>query len=158
MPRDGSPIPTQAPQPQHVGSTVSPSSCPAPGWRNQGVVMDQAGLPFALRLTDVEEMIELKVFDHQCFSSHPSSVALAVFGRAEMMLQLWSSSLSTGEVQWCAQLPVKVSFSCSLLNVHKDHCKRSDRIVWMIFYKVSRPFLIALRFWKSDVNHNFAQD
>lgn len=115
-------------------------------------------LPFALRLTDVEEMIECKFFDRQCSSSHPFSVALAVFGRAEMMLQSWSLSLSTGEVQWHAQPPVKMSFSCSLLNIHKDHCKRPDRIVLMIFYKVSRPFFIAFRFWKSDVNHNSAQD
>lgn len=42
------------------------------------MVMDQVVLPFALRLTDVEEVIELKFFDRQCFSSHPFSVALAV--------------------------------------------------------------------------------
>lgn len=39
----GSPVPwgvsaapTQAPQPQHWGSIVSPSPCPALGWRSQG--------------------------------------------------------------------------------------------------------------------------
>lgn len=31
--------------------------------------------------------VELKFLDCQCFSSHPCSVALAVFGRAEMVLQ-----------------------------------------------------------------------
>lgn len=63
------------------------------------MVTDQVVLPFALRLTDVEDMVELKFFDGRWVSSHPFSVALAVFGRAEMMLQSWSSSLSTGEVQ-----------------------------------------------------------
>lgn len=100
--------------------------------------MDLAVLPFALRQNDMEEMIELKFFDRQCFSSHPSSVGLAVFGRAKIMLQFLSSSLSTGEAQWCAQLLVKMSFSCSVLNLL---CKRSDRIVLMISYTVCRPFL-----------------
>lgn len=97
--RGVSPTSTQKSQPQHLGSTVPPSCCPALGWRNQGMVTDQVVLPFALRLTDVEDMVELKFFDGRWVSSHPFSVALAVFGRAEMMLQSWSSSLSTGEVQ-----------------------------------------------------------
>lgn len=73
------------------------------------MVMDQVVFPFALRLTDVEEMFELKFFDCQCFSSRPCFVALTVFwkdrnGAAESQ----SLSLSTGEVQWCAQPLVKM--------------------------------------------------
>lgn len=48
--------------------------------------MGQVVLLFALRLTDVEDMIELKFFDHQGFSSHPYPVALAVCGRTEVLL------------------------------------------------------------------------
>lgn len=52
------------------------------------MVVGQVVLPFALRLADVQDMTELKFFDHQGFSSHPYPAALAVCGRAEVLLQL----------------------------------------------------------------------
>lgn len=88
----GSPAPRDVAQHPHrhlSPSTVSPSSCPALGWGSQpGMVVGQVVLPFALRLADVQNMTELKFFDHQGFSSHPYPAALAVCGRAEVLLQL----------------------------------------------------------------------